>query len=65
MRPDFGAGLSQFVFEPVNPTTLARVEARVSDSLIAWEPRIDIDQVAGDPGRIGPADRAVLPRAGH
>lgn len=49
MRPDFGAGLSQFVFEPVNPTTLARVEARVSDSLIAWEPRIDIDQVQVTP----------------
>ena len=29
MRPDFGAGLNQFVFEPVNPTTLARVDRRV------------------------------------
>src|SRR5947209_16358960 len=42
MRPDFGAGLKAFVFEPVNPTTLARVEARVRDSLIAWEPRINV-----------------------
>lgn len=42
MRPDFGAGLNAFVFEPVNPTTLARVETRVRDSLIAWEPRIDV-----------------------
>lgn len=45
MRPDFGAGLNQFVFEPVTPGTLARVEARVRDSLITWEPRIDLDQV--------------------
>ena len=45
MRPDFGAGLNQFVFEQVNPGTLARVEARVRDSLITWEPRIDLDQV--------------------
>ena len=49
MRPDFGAGLNQFVFEPVNPTTLARIEARVRDSLITWEPRIDIDQVKVTP----------------
>jgi phage baseplate assembly protein W len=42
MRPDFGAGLNTFVFEPVNPTTLARVETRVRDSLITWEPRIDV-----------------------
>jgi uncharacterized protein len=37
------------VFEPVNPTTLARVEARVRDSLIAWEPRIDVEQVQVTP----------------
>ena len=49
MRPDFGAGLNQFVFEPVTPATLARVEARVRDSLITWEPRIDVDQVRVTP----------------
>jgi phage baseplate assembly protein W len=42
MRPDFGAGLNTFVFEPVNPTTVARVEGRVRNSLITWEPRIDV-----------------------
>lgn len=45
MRPDFGAGLNQFVFEPVNTTTMARVEQRVRESLIAWEARIDILEV--------------------
>jgi phage baseplate assembly protein W len=49
MRPDFGAGLNQFVFEPVNATTLAQVEARVRDSLITWEPRIDVEQVQVTP----------------
>ena len=53
MRPDFGAGLRTFVFEPVNPTMLARVEARVRDALVTWEPRIDVDAVrvsrAGEP----------------
>lgn len=42
MRPDFGAGLNAFIFEPVNPTTMSRLQNRVEDSLIAWEPRIDV-----------------------
>jgi len=45
MRPDFGAGLNQFVFEPMNTTTLALVKHRVEESLITWEPRIDLDEV--------------------
>lgn len=42
MRPDFGAGLRGFVFEPVNATTLAAIEARVRGSLTDWEPRVDV-----------------------
>ncbi|MDQ3779332.1 MAG: GPW/gp25 family protein [Chloroflexota bacterium] len=42
MRPDFGAGLNSFVFEPVYPTTMARVKTRVSEALIDWEARIDV-----------------------
>ena len=45
MRPDFGAGLNAFVFEPVSTTTLARVKTRVEEALIAWEPRIDVEEV--------------------
>ncbi|HEV8239274.1 MAG TPA: GPW/gp25 family protein [Thermoanaerobaculia bacterium] len=45
MRPDFGAGLEDFVFEPVNPTTIAALAKRVEDALIDWEPRIDVDEV--------------------
>ena len=46
MRPTFGAGLRDFVFEPVSPTTMAMVQKRVEDSLIDWEPRIDIVSVS-------------------
>jgi phage baseplate assembly protein W len=46
MRPDFGAGLRSFVFEPVNTTTMALVRARVEDALVEWEPRIDLQEVA-------------------
>jgi uncharacterized protein len=42
MRPDFGAGLNRFVFEPVSTTTMALVSTRVEEALIDWEPRIDV-----------------------
>lgn len=45
MRPDFGAGLSALVFEPVNTTTLALVRHRVEQALILWEPRITVTEV--------------------
>jgi uncharacterized protein len=45
MRPDFGAGLNTFVFEPVNTTTIALVRERVRGALIDWEPRIDVLEV--------------------
>ena len=42
MRPDFGAGLNAFLFEPVSTTTMLMVKKRVEDALIDWEPRIDV-----------------------
>jgi uncharacterized protein len=45
MRPDFGAGLNRFLFEPINATTIERLKNRVKESLIAWEPRIDVEEV--------------------
>jgi phage baseplate assembly protein W len=45
MRPDFGAGLDRFVFEPIGPTTFTEVEDEVRGALIAWEPRIDVEDV--------------------
>jgi len=45
MRPDFGAGLNSFVFGPINQTTMRMVQTRVEDSLVKWEPRIDVVQV--------------------
>lgn len=57
MRPDFGAGLAEFHFEPLNQTTMALVRQRVEESLILWEPRIDSIQVqvSAEP-RIGRLD---------
>lgn len=45
MRPDFGAGLNQFVFEPVTAATMSAISNRVQEALIDWEPRITVLQV--------------------
>ena len=45
MRPDFGAGLNDFVFQTVTATTLDRLQTRVEEALIDWEPRIDVERV--------------------
>jgi phage baseplate assembly protein W len=45
MRPTFGAGLRDFLFEPVDATTMALLQTRVQESLIDWEPRIDLQSV--------------------
>lgn len=45
MRPDFGAGLNTFVFEPISETTMQLIRQRVEESLIDWEPRIIVEEV--------------------
>src|SRR6266568_1144203 len=45
MRPDFGCGIHDLVFEVINTTTLAEIETRVQESLATFEPRIDVTQV--------------------
>jgi uncharacterized protein len=57
MRPDFGAGLNAFVFSPLNQTTMQRVQTRVNDSLVRWEPRIDVKQVKVS---IDPTERSKM-----
>lgn len=49
MRPEFGAGLEDFLFEPISAGTLERVRRRVEEALIDFEPRIDVMQVEARP----------------
>src|SRR4029079_18330978 len=58
MRPDFGAGLGDFVFAPVTRTTRGMVRDRVEQALVLWEPRIDQIAVSVRQGRA--ADRELL-----
>ena len=45
MRPTFGAGLNQFMFEPVNTRTMTLVGTRVEEALVDWEARIIVESV--------------------
>ena len=45
MRPEFGAGLSEFLHEPNTVTTRRRILDRVQEALTKWERRIEVDRV--------------------
>ena len=49
MRPDFGCGIHDLVFEEINATTLASIESTVREALITYEPRIELNNVTVDP----------------
>jgi Bacteriophage baseplate protein W len=42
MRPDFGCGIHDFVFDSMSTTTLGLIETSVREALIQWEPRIEL-----------------------
>jgi hypothetical protein len=46
MRPDFGCRIHEYVFAEANASTAGRIANEVRASLVRWEPRIEIDDVA-------------------
>jgi phage baseplate assembly protein W len=53
MRPDFGCGIHELVFDTITASTSGRVAAAVRDALLRFEPRIDVLDVKVDPGADG------------
>ena len=49
MRPDFGCGIYDLVFEVNSPATAAKVSHAVREALLFFEPRIDVIDVAVRP----------------
>ncbi len=45
MRPDFGCGIYDYVFAPINISTMGLIEASVREALVFWEPRIEVTNV--------------------
>jgi phage baseplate assembly protein W len=42
MRPEFGCGVHDYVFDVVDAGTLGRMEEQIRTALARWEPRIDV-----------------------
>jgi phage baseplate assembly protein W len=51
MRPRFGCGIHDLVFEEINATILCAIEASVRDALVTYEPRIELNSVVVDPAQ--------------
>jgi uncharacterized protein len=48
MRPEFGCGVHELVFETVDALTIGRIEREVRVALDRWEPRIQVTDVTVD-----------------
>jgi len=46
MRPDFGCGIYELVFEINSPSTAGKVAQAVRQALLLFEPRIDVLDIA-------------------
>ena len=53
MRPDFGCGIHDLVFENLSFGTLGRVQQTVDEALLRLEPRIDVTSIDVRPGGDG------------
>lgn len=42
MRPDFGAGAYEYVFQPNSDVVRTQLAAAVREALLKWEPRIEL-----------------------
>jgi len=45
MRPEFGCGVHDYVFDVIDAATLGRMEEEIRRSLERWEPRINVVDV--------------------
>ena len=49
MRPDFGCGIWDLLFEPINANTLGLMAEAVREAVGRWEPRVVLDDVRVEP----------------
>ncbi len=51
MRPDFGCGIHELVFETIESTTITRIQTVVEAALVKYEARIEVIDVEVNPLR--------------
>ena len=49
MRPLFGAGVNDYVFQANSPSVRTALQIAIRSALLEWEPRVDLDTVSVDP----------------
>lgn len=52
MRPDFGCGIHDHVFDTIDRSTLTVIETAVEEALVEWEPRIAVKEVEASTDRL-------------
>ena len=45
MRPEFGCGVHDFVFDTIDAKTVGKMELAIRDALDRWEPRVVVETV--------------------
>ena len=53
MRPDFGCGIHDLVFENLSSALVGRVQQTINEALLRLEPRIDVTSVEVEKGDAG------------
>jgi hypothetical protein len=52
MRPEFGCGIHNFIFDNIDASTLGKMEYEIRAALDRWEPRIEVLDVTPDLDRV-------------
>lgn len=42
MRPEFGCGVHDYVFDSIDASTVGRIDQAIREALARWEPRIEV-----------------------
>jgi phage baseplate assembly protein W len=53
MRPEFGCGVHDFVFDSIDASTVGKMEEAIRDALDRWEPRVIVQTVEFDLDHVG------------
>ena len=53
MRPEFGCGVHDFVFDSIDAGTVGKMELAIRDALDRWEPRVIVETVEFDLDEVG------------
>jgi uncharacterized protein len=48
MRPEFGCGVHDFVFDTIDASTIGKMELAIREALDRWEPRVIVETVEFD-----------------